>query len=104
MLTDYSSYPAAPPASLRALFQTADQESVALTNSPGLVAKKRLALPSKESMCVDVRRRQVAARRTLRPADRIDPGLVSVRGSGWPGTALIRRTNRCPSNLPIRSL
>ena len=47
-------------------------------------------------MCVDVRRLQVAARKTLRPDDRIDPGLVSVRGSDWPGADTIRRVEPCP--------
>ena len=47
-------------------------------------AQKRLALCSKESMSVDIRRSSGTPRRTLGPGDRIDPGLELVRGPiGW---------------------
>jgi len=42
--------------------------------------QKRLAFPSNESMCVDVREPRNAVRKCPRPDDRSDPGLVSVRG------------------------
>jgi Protein of unknown function (DUF1214) len=43
-------------------------------------ARKGLAFPTKESMCVSVRGGKVVARRSPRPMDRSDPGLASVRG------------------------
>jgi hypothetical protein len=49
---------------------------------------------------VDTRTRQVAARRPSRPADHIDPGLVSVRAADWPAPRTTRRVRSCRSNSP----
>ena len=48
------------------------------------LAKKGLAFHSKESVNVLIGGRR-SRRRTLRPGDRADPGLASVRGRNWFG-------------------
>ena len=48
------------------------------------LAKKGLAFHSKESVNVVIGGRR-SRRRTLRPGDRADPGLASVRGRNWFG-------------------
>jgi hypothetical protein len=57
---------------------TAADRTGEFVNSDCALAKKGLAFPSKQSMYVDVRGPTVTD--TLRPVDRIDPGLVLVRG------------------------
>ena len=50
------------------------------------LARKRLAFRSEESVYAVVGGRR-SRRRTLRPGDRADPGLASVRGRNWFGSS-----------------
>jgi hypothetical protein len=68
---------------IAARISAADRMS-GFVNSDCTLAKKGLAFRSKESVYAVVGGRR-SGRGTLRPGDRADPGLASVRGRNWFG-------------------
>src|SRR5271166_4628681 len=67
------------------MIQTNRERIAKFINPLARNAAKGLAFASKESMCRDDSRAEGAARLTLCPGVRAEPGLVSVRGLDWPG-------------------